>query len=154
MKKIFKLFLDLDGTIAGSSTWKGFIWNTNNLFKTGLLMDVPNYSWSILTGRPKVDRIFIRMFCKKYELYPDEIITAPTWFYPFKNDSDVINWKSSVLSKQANSFFVDYVVYVDSDLKTLASIIPQKDLVLCTPLALDNVLGVLKGKGGNYDDVS
>jgi len=140
VKKVIRVFLDLDGTIAGADDWKGYIWNTNQLFKTGLLMDMPNYSWSILTARPRIDYMFIKMVCRKYKLYPDEIITSPTWFYPFKNDEDVVNWKSSILSNYSNSFFTDSVIYVDNNLMRLSHILPQKNVILCTPLALNDVL--------------
>lgn len=140
MKKVIKIFIDFDGTICGDDDWKGFIRNTISIFNTGLLMDIPKHSWSILTARPKLDRLFIKRACKKYRLYPDEIITSPTMFYKFNGPQDIANWKSSVLSKALDSIFVTDVIYVDDDSKTISLISEQQGLILCRPVMLNNIL--------------
>lgn len=147
MKKVVKIFIDFDGTICGESSWKSFFHNTMRVFKTGLLMDIPNHSWSILTARPKFDKWIIQKACKKYSLYPDEIITSPTLFYKFKNEIDRANWKSSVLSKHLNSMFVTDVVYVDDDPENLAHIMNQQGLTLCRPNMLGCVMKEFESNG-------
>ena len=152
MRNISRVFIDLDGTLAGYNEWRGFFWNTFQLFKTGLLMDIPQYSWNILTSRPRVDRIFINKLCKKHKIKPEKIITVDSWRYPFKNDEDVINWKSSILYKSLNNFMVDCVVYVDNDLKLLSQILPHKNLILCSSASLKNVIEELNTDKENIYD--
>lgn len=146
MRKIFKIFIDFDGTIAGESKWSGFWYNTSQLFKTGLLMELPSYNWSVLTSRPKMDKFFIWKACRKYKIYPDKIITTNTWFYPFKDKEDASNWKSSILSKCiSDQIFIDKVIYVDSDSEITSKIFKQPNLIICHPNVLKNVLNYLEG---------
>lgn len=141
MRKIFKIFIDLDGTIAGKTEWYGFWYNTRQLFKTGLLIELPAYNWSVLTSRPRMDKLFIWRVCKKYKIYPDKIITANSWFYPFKDKEDVSNWKSSILSKCINDqIFIDKVIYVDTDSEITSKIFKQPNLIICHPDSLSKVL--------------
>lgn len=140
---MIKLFIDLDGTISGCNIWKGLFWNTRQLFKTGLLIDIPKkIKWSILTCRPRMDILFINMVCIKYNLNPEEIIQPSTWLYPFKKIEDSTNWKSSVLSDRLNYIDIDKVIYVDNDLYILSKIMPQKNLILCTASSLQNILDI------------
>ena len=140
VKKVIKIFIDLDGTICGSSDWKSYILNTKRLFETGLLMDIPKHSWSILTARPRIDRWIIKRVCKKYRLYPDKIITSPTMFYKFEGKQDRGNWKYSVLSKELEDMFVTDVIYVDDDAEDLSNITNQQGLILCKPPMLNKLL--------------
>ena len=140
MNRVVKIFIDLDGTICGISEWKSFIHNTMCLFNTGLLMDMPNHSWSILTARPRFDRWVIKRVCKKYKLYPDKIITSPTMFYKFEGKQDRADWKYSVLSKELDDIFVTDVIYVDNDAEDLSRIKTQNGLVLCKPNMLNKIL--------------
>lgn len=111
-----KLFIDVDGTLCGENEWKSFIYNTSRLFSSGLIFKPPvTNKWSVLTSRPMIDTIIVKLVCKKYNLYPEEIITSPTWFYSFKNKDHVVEWKSSVISSYLNNCFYDHVIYVDND---------------------------------------
>ena len=134
------VFYDFDGTICGESNWKGFWHNTIQLFKTGLLLQ-PFGCWSILTGRPKMDRLIIKAVCKKYRLYPKMIITAPTWTYQFKNLDEVATWKTCVLSKFGldNGIIQRKVIYIDDDLEMRRRILPLNDLMVCSPKILDSI---------------
>lgn len=142
MRKVFKIFIDLDGTICGDNNWKGFISNTRALFKTGILSEniPPKHSWSILTSRPRIDKPIINRVLRKYELFPDSVIVSPTWFYRFKNIEAVANWKSSILTREADSLFIDKVIYVDQDYEILSRIIRHKDIILCKPDVLNMVI--------------
>lgn len=140
VKKIIKIFIDLDGTICGSNNWSGLFINNRKLFGTGKLMDMPNHSWKLLTSRPKIDKFLIKRVLRKYKLFPDKIILGPTWFYKFKNIEDVANWKSSILSKEVDNMFVDKVIYVDSDANILSKMINHKNITLCKPDILHNVI--------------
>ena len=141
MRKYFKIFIDLDGTICGETEWSGFWSNTLALVKTKVKMDIPKRNWSILTSRPKIDRVFINWALTKHKLFPDEVITANTWFYKFKDKEDVANWKASYLSKLLlDDVFLDKVVYVDDDDDILSNIITTPNLILCSPTTLNAVI--------------
>ena len=146
VRKIIKIFIDLDGTICGYSSWSGYFASTRALFKTGLLSEYlpPNRSWSILTARPKIDRFIIKRVLRKYSLFPEEIIVSPTWFYKFNNTEAVANWKSSILSKVADSMFVDKVIYIDSDSNILSRMINHNNIILCKPETINKVLEELE----------
>lgn len=146
MKEI-KIYLDLDGTICGEDKWTSFWHNTTQLFKTGLLMEIPKQNWNILTARPKIDRLIIKRVCFKYGLYPDEIITSESWFYTFKDDNHVANWKASFLSKKLNneSLFVSKIIYCDNNPNILSNMNTHPDLILCKPKLLKKIIEDLKG---------
>jgi len=143
MKNKTKIFIDLDGTISGCSIWKGVLWNTLQLFRTDLLINIPKaVRWSILTCRPRIDMLFIKRVCIKYKLNPDKIIQPSTWLYPFKTFEDSISWKSSILSDRLDYINTNKVIYVDNDLYVLSKIMPQKNLILCTASSLQNILDI------------
>lgn len=147
MKKIVKLFIDLDGTICGSECWINWYINTRALFKTGILrLSIPpRHSWKILTARPRIDKFIINRAMRKYKLFPEEIIVGPALFYRFKNSESVANWKSSILSKEADNIFVDKVIYADSNSNMLSKMIKHKNIILCRPDTLNKVLEELEG---------
>jgi len=146
VKKIIKIFIDLDGTICGEKEWIGWYYNTKSLFKTGLLSQYipPNHSWKILTARPRLDKFIINRVLRKYKLFPEDIIVSPTWLYRFENKESVANWKSSILSKEIDNIFIDKVIYVDNDSELLSKIIKHKDIILCKSNMLNNVLKELE----------
>jgi len=144
VKQIVKIYVDLDGTICGQEDWISWYEATKSLFKTGLLMEIPKHSWSILTARPRIDRFFIKKVCEKYKLYPKEIITSPTWFWQFDNHDEIVDWKSSVLSNSLNELFVDKVIYVDVDSEMLTKMIKQQNIIVCHPSILNKVLKELE----------
>jgi hypothetical protein len=140
LKKIIRLFIDLDGTICGQTKWMGWYNSTKALFNSGLLMRIPNVCWSILTARPRIDKFIISRICKKYKIYPKKIIVSPTWFFSFKNNDEIADWKTSILSKSLDELFVDKVIYVDTSFDLLSRMIKQKDIILCHPDILENIL--------------
>ena len=150
LNKKIKTYVDLDGTICGETKWTSLWYNTRRLFTTGLLMELPKTNWNILTGRPKLDRMFIKWACSKYGLYPDDIITSPNWFYEFKNDLEVASWKSSVLSRVLcnESLFVAKVIYCDESSEILSNMTPHPDLVLCRPSTLIKTIRELEEEYG------
>jgi len=133
--KWYKVFVDMDGTIAGESEWKGFWWNTRKLFSE-LKWKPPDYvQWSILTARPRIDRYFMNKVCKKYGLMPEEIITSPTWWYYFADSQEVSSWKASVLMKYLQQPLVNKVIYIDDDPNILQHITITSGLYVCNTLA-------------------
>lgn len=146
VRKIIRIFIDLDGTICGDNIWKGLYYNTRALFKTGLLSPYipPNHSWKILTSRPKLDKFIINRVLHKYRLFPEDVIVSPTWFYRFDDKESVANWKSSILSREADSILVDKVIYVDNDSELLSKIIKHKNIILCKTDTLSKVLEELE----------
>jgi len=146
VRKIVKIFIDLDGTICGDGEWHSWIASYRLLLSTGILNKSipPNHSWNILTARPKIDRFVINRALKKYKLFPEEVITSPTWFYHFDGKESEANWKFSVLSMEADNMFVDKVVYVDDDPEILSNIMKHRNIILCRPETLNKVLEELE----------
>ena len=137
----YQILLDVDGTLAGYNEWKGVFHNTIGLFKTGLLMDIPIGAWSILTSRPKMDYLFIKAMCSKYELKPKEIITSDTFFYEFNGTQDVATWKSSIIANElSQDRFIKTIIYVDADDDVRSKMLPVDGLIVCPPeLLLDKI---------------
>ena len=128
----YRFYFDLDGTISGNNEWVGFFYNTIKLFD-GKKIFKPKVGWSILTSRPKIDKIIVKTFCKIYKLYPIEIITADTWFYNFENKEEISMWKSHELFKAIeNNPFIDKFVYVDNDIEIRSKIYAHPKLITCT----------------------
>lgn len=135
-----KVFIDFDGTLCGESSWKNFCWNTTKVFTTGLHFRPPDIEWSILTGRPKIDRPLIKLACRKYNIYPKEIITSPTWFHIFKTERETIEWKESVIKKWLERLNIRTVIYVDDDLNLLSYFAYVSGLLVCTSRSLKSYL--------------
>lgn len=94
----FLYLFDFDGTIVGSNQWKGIFSNLFDCFRflhfnPGQL----DIRWSILTGRPKIDRFFITSICKYHNLNPELIFTQPSLFYHSKKDEDVYKFKENFI---------------------------------------------------------
>jgi len=136
-----EFYIDLDGTLAGNNEWTGFFRNTLDLFK-GLKFKIPIINWSILTSRPRIDRPIVKLFCKKFKLYPKQIITTDTWLYTFKDYEEIAIWKSNVLLQRANdsNLFVDKIVYVDNDIKIRSKIIGHPKLVTCSSRNINSAI--------------
>lgn len=141
-----QIYIDMDGTICGETEWKGFWWNTTQLFKNFRYTPPTNVDWTLLTSRPKIDIPFIKLVCHKYNLNPVEIITAPTWLYDFKDTKEVANWKYSILAKSLNQPLVEKVVYIDDDHELLSYMPTQQGLQVCNSNAAKRILNSLGGK--------
>jgi len=124
--KLLYLF-DFDGTIAGSSRWKNLLFNSIDCYKSGAYINPSQFDirWCILTGRPKIDKWFIRTFCHFHGLEPQVIFTLPTTFYHCKSDEEVFQFKEqfikSVLDGKRKITYtpmpIEKVVYVDNHLQ-------------------------------------
>lgn len=123
-----KVFVDLDGTIAGYSGWEGFLVNTFSIFKPGLLFNPDNYfsEWYLLTSRPKIDLPLIVVFCFVKRLNPKSIITCNQWFW---NQTCIIR-KVDFLRNQSTKY---KVLYLDSDQLMLSMIGSDENLVSMSP---------------------
>ena len=141
MKK-YKLFIDLDGTLCGDNEWTSFTYNTIKLFRTGLKLKIPKtLVWNILTSRPMIDKPIVKLVCKWYKLYPVDIITANSLFFDFNNKKEVINWKTSILSKcLTDNHFLDNVIYIDNDNTIISGIISFPGLILGNTESLNNII--------------
>ncbi|MCK5020447.1 MAG: hypothetical protein KAS32_25650 [Candidatus Peribacteraceae bacterium] len=141
----YQILIDVDGTLAGHTKWTGIFSNTMALFRTGLLMDVPIGTWSILTSRPRIDYLFIKAMCSRYKLKPKELITSDTFFYEFSGPKDVANWKSSMISdKLSNDRFLKNIIYVDDDAEIRSMMLPIEGLIVCEPNLLINKINELE----------
>ena len=123
-----KVFVDLDGTIAGSSNWEGFLANTFSIFKPGLLFNPDDYfsEWYLLTSRPKIDFPLVAAFCFIKRLNPKSIITCDQWFW---NQTCIIR-KVDFLRNQSIKY---KVLYLDSDQFMLSMIRSTGNLSAMSP---------------------
>lgn len=122
---------DFDGTLFGQEEWKGVIKNWKSCFKSGPYINPGNFDirWSILTGRPLIDKPLIWLCCSINGLFPEAILTTDTWKFPFKSDEDKFNWKTDILKailRNSNKIInekvhrnIEKVVYVDNDINTI-----------------------------------
>ncbi len=122
---------DFDGTIAGKDDWTGLWENTRSCIEN-LHINPSKYDirWSILTGRPGIDRIFLKLYCKLYGLTPIKIFTGKDFFYKKSSDiimNDVYRYKLDIIigilkgeiDMDRAPLKIAKVVYIDNDLKTL-----------------------------------
>ena len=118
---------DFDGTLAGSDDWVGFIHNCKLSFKN-LHFNPHKFDirWSILTSRPKIDKFLVRAVCIYHRLYPELIITAPTWTWKFENSEQEFKYKDqtikSILSGDYSKKFerpITKVCYIDNNVEMI-----------------------------------
>jgi hypothetical protein len=122
---------DFDGTICGKEDYEGFFKSIKEWFKSGpyIKPDEFDIRWSILTGRPKMDKPIIRTYCAMYGLMPEVILTIPTFFYPFKSNEEKWKWKLDTIKKivqhkipelcSLRPLMISNVIYIDNDLNTI-----------------------------------
>ena len=144
-----KIFIDLDGTLCGETKWSGFLNNTLSLFDEKLLYIPPNHiHWSILTARPKLDKLLIYLVCKWHSLKPDRIITTSTWQHHFENIVQRSVFKLEVLTFYIDHLDYDKVIYVDNDIilsNTMRELYHNDKLVICDTKSLKPLLESLTG---------
>lgn len=128
-----KVYVDLDGTIAGEYEWKGFFHNTSSLFTKLLWKPDPVTMYSILTSRPAVDLPIIKLVCLKWGLKPDDIITSPSILYKYKDKEEIAQWKFSVLLKAiTQNPFIQRVIYLDNDTELLEIMPSHRGIIYST----------------------
>ena len=120
---------DFDGTLFGHDEWKHLFHNNRACLKKGPYINPNNFDtrWSIMTSRPKMDKWFIKFVCTINGLYPEEIITQPTFFYRSKCKEDDFRYKEQTIKnildhKRAvkfTPFTINKLIYVDNDRKCL-----------------------------------
>jgi hypothetical protein len=117
---------DFDGTLCGDSKWYSLIKNTVNCIKKGPYLNLTDYDirWSILTGRPKIDKWIIRLICIYHGLIPEKIFTSPGWKYNYKNDTqnhldklktmfDIMDGVIKLNGKET----ISRIFYIDNDIE-------------------------------------
>jgi len=80
--------------------------------------------WCVLTGRPRIDKLLVRLICNSKGMYPELVYTLSKWFYGKTTKSEVQQFKLNHMKSVLNgSFKVTYtpyeikkVFYIDSDL--------------------------------------
>lgn len=120
---------DFDGTLFGTDFYKGY-WNQlKNTFTMGPYINPGDFDvrWSILTGRPKMDKLILALRCWCSGLFPEVIHTFSGWFYPWKNKQEELQWKvieiEKILKGEVSEFLklrpliFDRVVYIDNDIE-------------------------------------
>jgi hypothetical protein len=139
--KQVRVFFDLDGTLAGESEWRSVYWNTWRLFQTGLKFQIPEgMNWTLLCGRPRIDKPIIYWICKRYRLKPERIITLNKFkYHRYVTFSYVLDWKRQTMLKYLSDAD-KLLVYVDDDPKVRQLMDPHPKLFLCTTTSLESVL--------------
>lgn len=118
--------VDFDGTLTGSDNWAGFINNAKLCFRQlhfnpGEL----DIRWSILTSRPKIDRLLVAAACKYHGLHPSQIFMGPTFRWKFKSSDQESKYKEQVIKGILDDKIkVDYtetkvekIIYIDNNEK-------------------------------------
>lgn len=116
---------DFDGTLVGDGDWKGFFRNTYSCLRYKVRINPSRFDirWSILTGRPRIDLSIIKFVCLCQALKPEEIFTAPTLFYNYKNNEENYRDKHKLIKNildgktrlKYSKFPIDKIIYVDND---------------------------------------
>jgi hypothetical protein len=124
-RNILYLF-DFDGTLCGDTNWKGLIHNTKQCITSGTYIN-PNEDfgvrWSVLTGRPRIDKPFVYLVCLLRGMEPEKIFTLPRIFYSNTTYSEVIKYKVDTIKSIIDgthdeiNFDVDKIYYVDNDIE-------------------------------------
>jgi len=120
---------DFDGTIAGSSQWKNLLFNNIDCFRSGSYLNPSQFDirWSILTGRPRIDKAFVRTFCLFHGLKPEKIFTTSTWFYNFtcleEGFKEKVRFIKDILDEKIPMDFrplkIEKIAYIDNDSECL-----------------------------------
>jgi hypothetical protein len=118
---------DFDGTLMGDNHWQTFWITTKAAFKKGPYVN-PNEEfdirWSVVTGRPKIDKLIVWYACHSNGLHPEKITTYPAIKHNYTGD-DVIDYKvqhmKDVLDGKINvGNRITRAFYVDNDLEVVA----------------------------------
>lgn len=115
---------DFDGTLVGTDEWNGWLRAMKLTFKKCYFnpskLDI---RWSILTARPRIDYLFLKIACRWHNLNPQEIFMSGTLFYNFKNRKEEMTYKykfmESILShkmKLKNQIRpIEKIFYIDNN---------------------------------------
>lgn len=94
----FLYVFDLDGTVAGSDNWQGFFKNCKLSFRQlHINPDSLDIRWILLTSRPRIDKLLVKLLCWYHKLNPKHIIMGPTYKYEFQNKVQEAEYKSQIL---------------------------------------------------------
>ena len=94
----FLYVFDLDGTVAGSDNWQGFFKNCKLSFQQ-LHINPSDFDirWCLLTSRPIIDKLLVKLLCWYHKLNPKHIIMGPTFRYKFTGKNQEAEYKSQIL---------------------------------------------------------
>jgi len=119
---------DFDGTIAGSDDWVNYIKNCKLSFQhLHINPDSLDIRWCILTSRPRMDHLFIKMVCRYYKLHPKQIIMGPTWRWKFKNIEQESNYKEQIIKSILDGSFD--IKYANKEIKKVCYIDNNENIV-------------------------
>lgn len=115
---------DFDGTLVGSDNWFGYFKNIQ-LSLQSLLFNPNNLNirWSILTSRPRIDNLLVKLICNHHKLNPQTIITSDTITWKFKNIEQEIQYKENVIKQLLNKKLeiknipseTNKIIYIDNN---------------------------------------
>jgi hypothetical protein len=117
---------DFDGTLMGQDDWSGYFKNWKYALNEGPYINPHDFDirWSILTGRPTIDKWPLLVCCWLKGLYPEKVILSPTPFTMHKK-IQVYEWKLKKLQELCDTEFaifqkirpvtISKVFYMDSD---------------------------------------
>ena len=132
---------DFDGTLLGNDRWEGYLKSGLACLKSkpSILPDRFNIRWAILTGRPKIDKLFIKFCCNIKGLFPNEIICMDYWFFKkklgvediwkLKSDiiKDILEGKRKISYTKYAKIKPKMVFYIDCNLSCVSFMNRQKN---------------------------
>jgi len=153
----FLYLFDFDGTLAGDSQWRSIAYNNIACLRTGVHINPADFDirWCILTGRPKIDKPFIKTFCMLKGLKPEKIFTTPTLFYNFKKTEEAYKFKAdfikSILDEKIKLSFtlfkIERILYVDNDTECIRYLNSVKEsyryMAINVPLLLSDKISMV-----------
>lgn len=97
---------DFDGTIAGSDTWYGYLKNCKLSFQhLHFNPDPLDIRWCILTSRPRIDNLLLKILCKYHKLNPQQIIMGPSLTWKFKEFEQEVKYKEQIIKSILDGTF-------------------------------------------------
>ena len=130
---------DFDGTLMGQDDWSGYFKNWKYALTIGPYINPHDFDirWSILTGRPGIDKWPLLACCWLKRLYPEKVLMSKTPFTMHKKDQ-VRKWKLEQLQRLCDTEFamfqklrpmmIDKVIYIDSDQDTISYINARRNV--------------------------
>ena len=123
---------DFDGTLVGDTSWKSFWKNTWHCIKAEPYLNPTDHDirWCVLTGRPMIDKLLVRLICNAKGMFPEIVYTLPKLFFGKTTHDEVLEFKLGHMKKILDGsievpytpFEITKVFYVDSDLDAVSFI--------------------------------
>lgn len=130
---------DFDGTLFGRNDWVSLKVNNRSVKTDGPYLNPGDIGirWSVLTGRPRIDRFFVWRHCHMNGLHPTQILMYKTVFFPKPlHPTEAINdYKIDVMKRIINGTLelkkqtcqIDKIYYMDNDIPVVSYINSKRE---------------------------